>query len=68
MVDNIGIFLDIDNKFKDIKSKVEIEVLELEHTVFGLIKYVFYDEKFIVVDYTPTEDYPELPYYWMEEI
>lgn len=68
MVSNKGFYLDADGKYKDIEDDEEITTLELEHSVYGLIKYLVYDEINHAVNWTPTDEYPLLPIDWEEEI
>ena len=63
-----GFYLDIDKKYKDIEDNEEIVIEVLEHTVYGLIKYVVYDSVNHAVNWISTEEYPELPDDWVEEI
>lgn len=68
MVTGKGFYLDIDGKYKDVEDNEEIAILELEHSVYGLIKYVIYGDVNHAVNWTPTEEYPQLPDDWVEEI
>ncbi|MHA1136505.1 MAG: hypothetical protein ACTSSE_08465 [Candidatus Thorarchaeota archaeon] len=68
MVTGKGFYLDVDGIYKDVDDNEEIAIVELEHSVYGLIKYVVYDDMNHVVNWTLTEEYPKLPDDWMEEI
>jgi len=63
-----GFYLDIDGLYKDIEDNETIDIIELEHTDYGLIKYLVYNNINHAVNWTPTEDYPQLPDDWEEEI
>ena len=63
-----GFYLDIDNLYKDLEDNEEIPIVEFEHSVYGLIKYVVYDGVNHAVNWTPTKEYPQLPSDWVEEI
>lgn len=43
MVSEKGIFLDSDGKYKDIGDQEELTVQELNHSIYGVIKYISYD-------------------------
>ena len=63
-----GFYLDIDGLYKDIEDNEVIDIVELEHSDYGLIKYVVYNNINHAVNWTPTEDYPQLPDDWEEGI
>ena len=63
-----GFYLNTDGKYKDIESGEELEVKEVEHSNYGLIKYLFYNDKNHAVEWTPSEEIKELPEDWIDEV
>jgi len=66
-----GIYLDAtDGKLKDISTDEELPMHELEHSEYGLIKYVEYQGVNVVywTDYQENELVMPLPSDWEDEI
>ena len=68
MVTGKGFYLDIDGKYKDVGDNKNVAIKTLQHSVYGSIKYVVYSTVKSVVNWTPIDEYPELPDDWVEEI
>lgn len=68
MVTGKGFYLDIDGKYKDVEDDEEITVLELEHSTYGLIKYVVYDGVNHAVNRPLTGEHSVWQDDWEEEI
>ena len=63
-----GFYLDIDGLYKDVDDNDVIDIIELEHSVYGIIKYVVYNNINHAVNWTPSEELKLLPDDWVEEI
>ena len=68
VVSSKGFYLDIDGKYKDIDDDEEITTQELEHSEYGLVKYVVYDDVTHAVNWNSTEEFSTLPEDWVGEI
>lgn len=68
MVSGNGFYLDIDGKYKDIEDGEEIQIIELNHSEYGLIYYIVYNENNHIVNWVQTKEYIEIPPNWIDEI